>query len=172
MLEVVPVETSPYAGQFWIWLVERDMFNEQDALLKICSNLRKVNINISPYPYKIGRSWLRNFFKLIAKNAVRSINGLVLVGDPKLCICSFTSREFNIYTLLSGKTLSSGKFSARHWNAWMNFSRNEKTWLDNGCFTISTGIASWCYRTNNKNWCHRRIHQGMFRHMTRTVVIK
>ena len=35
-----------------------------------------------------------------------SINGLVLVGDPKLCICSFTSKEFNIYTLLSGKTLS------------------------------------------------------------------
>jgi len=35
------------------------------------------------------------------KNAVRSINGLVLVGDPKLCICSFTSKEFNIYTLLS-----------------------------------------------------------------------
>ena len=28
----------------------------------------------------------------------------MLVGDPKLCICSFTSKEFNIYTLLSGKT--------------------------------------------------------------------
>lgn len=35
------------------------------------------------------------------KKAVQSIDGLDLLGDPKLCICSFTSKQFNIYTLLT-----------------------------------------------------------------------
>ena len=40
---------------------------------------------------------------------MKETKGLKLIGDPKLCICAFTSDKFNIYQLLSGELLKSAR---------------------------------------------------------------
>ena len=36
------------------------------------------------------------------RDAIKNIQGLTVIGNPLLCICAFTSSDFDIYALLSG----------------------------------------------------------------------